>query len=413
MTEPAIPTPPAALRRSIGLPLLTLYGLGTILGAGIYVLIGEIAAVAGTAAPAAFVLAAVLAGLTAFSFAELSGRIPQSAGEAAYAQAAFGSARLAVLVGLAVIVVGTVSAATMLRGFVGYLEVFVSVPEAPVIVLTVLVLSAIAVWGIGESLLAAAAVTVVEVGGLIFVLFVARDALGELPSRWPTLLPSPNLAGLLGVLSGAFLAFYAFIGFEDMVNIAEEVKEPERTLPRGIVLALVISTVLYFAVATVAILAVPVAELAGSTAPLAVIVESRGLPPEIIAGISLLAVLNGALVQIIMASRVLYGLASQNLLWRGFAYVHPRTRTPAVGTAAVGLALLVLALAFSLGGLARATSFIALGSFALVNASLWRIKQRDPARPAFAIPLAVPVLGLLLSIGTIVWEALRLARWIE
>jgi amino acid transporter len=146
---------------------------------------------------------------------------------------------------------------------------------------------------------------------------------------------------------------------------------------------------------------------------LAVIVESRGLPPEIIAGISLLAVLNGALVQIIMASRVLYGLASQNLLWRGFAYVHPRTRTPAVGTAAVGLALLVLALAFSLGGLARATSFIALGIFALVNASLWRIKQRDPARPAFSIPLAVPVLGLLLSIGTIAWEALRLARQIE
>jgi amino acid transporter len=398
------------LRRTIGLPLLTLYGLGTILGAGIYVLIGEVAAAAGTAAPTAFVLAAVLAGVTAFSFAELSARIPRSAGEAAYVEAAFGSTRLAMFAGWAVIVVGTVSAATMVRGFVGYLEVFVRLPEAPVVVATVIVLCGIAVWGIGESLIAAAVVTVLEVGGLVFVCIIARDALSELPSRWPTLLPSPDLGSLLGVLSGAFVAFYAFIGFEDMVNIAEEVKQPERTLPRAIVLALLISTALYFAVATVAILAVPDADLAGSTAPLAVVVESRGLPPEIIAGISLLAVLNGALVQIIMASRVLYGLASQTLVWPPFAYLHPRTQTPAVGTAAVALALLALALYFSLGGLARATSFIALGIFALVNASLWRIKQRDTVRPAFAVPRAVPILGLVLCIGTVVWEALRLIR---
>jgi amino acid transporter len=115
-------------------------------------------------------------------------------------------------------------------------------------------------------------------------------------------------------------------------------------------------------------------------------------------------------VQIIMASRVLYGLASQTLVWPPFAYLHPRTQTPAVGTAAVALALLALALYFSLGGLARATSFIALGIFALVNASLWRIKQRDTVRPAFAVPRAVPILGLVLCIGTVVWEALRLIR---
>ncbi len=186
--------------------------------------------------------------------------------------------------------------------------------------------------------------------------------------------------------------------------MAEEVVEPSRTLPRAIVLTLAISTGLYFLVATVATLAVPGAELAGSPAPLAVVVASRGLPAEIIALVSLFAVLNGALVQVIMASRVLYGLASQRLAWRALAYVHPRTRTPLVGTLLVALALLALALSFPLGGLARATSFVALGIFTLVNASLWRLKRRAPPA-AFEVPAAVPVVGLVLCVAAIAYEA--------
>jgi amino acid transporter len=396
------------LHRRIGLPLLTLYGIGTILGAGIYVLIGHVAAAAGTAAPSSFVLASILAGTTAFSFAELGARLPKSAGEAAYVDASFGRPRLTQTVGWAVAVVGMVSAATMVRGFVGYLEVFVSLPTWLVVTLAVATLGAIAAWGIGESLWAAAAITVLEVGGLLYVCFIARDSLARLPAEWMTLVPTLELSSMLGVLSGAFIAFYAFIGFEDMVNVAEEVVEPSHNLPRGILLALFTSTALYFLVATIAVLAVPHTQLAGSAAPLAVIVESRGLPPETIAGISLFAVSNGALIQMIMASRVLYGLAQQKLAWGALGYVHPRTRTPLVGTAFVSAMLLVLALFFSLGGLARATSFIALVIFALVNAALWRLKRSGAPVATFQVPLGVPAAGFLLCVATIAYEAFGL-----
>jgi amino acid transporter len=396
---------PTTLERSIGLPLLTLYGLGTILGAGIYVLIGHVAATAGSAAPSSFVLAAVLAGTTALSFAELSARVPRSAGEAAYVEAAFGRPWLTRTVGWSVILVGIVSAATMVRGFVGYLAVFVSLPSWLVIVLVVSMLGAIAAWGIGESLRTAAAITVLEVLGLLYVCFVARDSLLRLPGEWTTLLPAPTTPGLIGAVSGAFIAFYAFIGFEDMVNIAEEVKVPTHNLPRGILIALLTSTMLYFLVATVAVLAVPLTELAGSEAPLAVIVQSRGFPPETIAGISLFAVTNGALIQIIMTSRVLYGLAQARQAWTPFAYLHPRTRTPLVGTALVTCMLMALALFFTLGGLARATSFIALSIFACVNAALWRLKRRGTRNDGFSVPIGVPAAGFTLCVTMIVYEA--------
>jgi APA family basic amino acid/polyamine antiporter len=401
------PLPPA-LRRSIGLPLLTLYGLGTILGAGIYVLIGEVAAIAGMAAPSAFLVAGILAGTTALCFAELSARLPLSAGEAAYVKAGFGSPVLATATGWSVVIVGTVSAATMVRGFIGYAQIFVDLPAAPIGILAVAGLALVAAWGIGESVRAAAAVTVLEAGGLLFVCFVARDGLARLPAEWASLLPGFETGQVLGVLSGSFVAFYAFIGFEDMVNIAEEVREPTRNLPRAILLALGISTVLYMLVATVASFAVPQAAIAGSDAPLAVIVASRGLPPETIAGISLFAVLNGALIQIIMASRVLYGLASEGLAWRAFARVNRRTQTPLIGTAFVAAVMLVLTLFFSLGGLARVTSFIALGIFALVNAALWQLKRTDPRPLTFVVPAVLPAAGFALCLAMIALEAWRL-----
>lgn len=396
------------LNRSIGLPLLTLYGLGTILGAGIYVLIGEVVAVAGNRAPGAFLIAALLAGVTAFSFAELGSRVPKSAGEAAYALAAFGRPWLGAAIGWMVASVGIVSAATMVRGFAGYLGVFVDLPAALVVSACVGMLAAIAIWGIGESLRMAAAITVLEIAGLVFVCVVARDGLGELPTSWRSMLPGRDFAGALGMISGAFIAFYAFIGFEDIVNVAEEVRRPERNLPFAIVLSLLVSTSLYVFVAVVATFAFPGDELAGSEAPLALIVESRGFPPELIAAISLFAVLNGALIQIIMASRVLYGLAREGLALRVFGRVDPRTRTPVIGTLLVAGVMLSLCLLVSLGSLARITSFIALSIFAVVNLSLWRLKRTTPRWPEFSVPTALPVIGAILCIAMIGYEGVRL-----
>ena len=392
------------LKRDIGFTLLTLYGLGTILGAGIYVLIGEVARSAGTAAPSAFLISALMAGFTAFSYAELAARLPRSAGEAAYVAEGFRWPAAATAVGWAVIVTGVVSAATMTRGFVGYLDLFVSVPPPLVICALVGAVACLAAWGISESLLLAGIVTIVEVAGLVLVCVVAGSSLSELPQRWTELLPSADIASVLGILSGSFVAFYAFIGFEDMVNVAEEVREPRTTLPRAIVTALIVSTILYVFIAVIAVLSMPTDALAGSAAPLALIVESRGVSPRLIGLISLFAVLNGALVQMIMASRVLYGLADQGLSWRIFARINARTRTPLYATAVVAACVLVFALGFSLDRLARFTSFIALIVFSMVNVSLWRLKKEQSDRAVFSVPVAVPVLGFLLCTGMICYQ---------
>lgn len=403
MSSPSKPT----LDRSIGTVLLTLYGLGTILGAGIYVLVGEVARASGTAAPSAFVLASVLAGVTAFSYAELASRLPRSAGEAAYVAAGFRAPAIAIAVGWSVIITGVVSAATMVRGFVGYLQVLAPLPDTAVVVVLVGVLGLLAGWGIRLSLLVAGAVTVLEAAGLLLVSAVASDSLQSFPQRWTSLLPGMQLSAWLGVASGAFIAFYAFIGFEDMVNVAEEVREPRKMLPRSIIAALAVSTALYFLIATVAVLSLPLDRLVSSNAPLATIVESRGFPPWIMGAIGSLAVFNGGLVQLIMASRVLYGLGSQNLAWSALARVHPGTQTPLLSTALVSAAILVLALGFSLERLARVTSFVALAVFVMVNASLWRLKVDQRERPVFCVPKAVPGLGILLCTGMILYQTIE------
>jgi len=384
--------------------LLTLYGLGTILGAGIYVLIGEVARAAGPATPAAFLLSAVIAAFSALSYAELSGRLPKSAGEAAYVEAAFKMPSAAALAGWAVIAAGVVSSATLVRGFVGYLDVFVGLPTELVIVVLVLSLGLLAVWGIAESMWVAAVVTVIEAAGLLAVCFVARDSLSLVPERLPSIFPLLNATAWAGVLSGAFIAFYAFIGFEDMVNVAEEVVEPERTLPRAIVAALVLSTSLYLLVAVVASMALPVDVLADSDAPMAAIVVSRGISPAYITIVSLFAVINGALIQLIMASRVLYGLGAQGLAWSGFASVDARRRTPVVATIVIAGTILFFALTFSLGGLAQSTSFIALCVFTAVNVSLIRLKRRSPRGPVYTVPKAVPVIGAVLCVGMLILQ---------
>ena len=397
------------LKRSISLPLLTFYGLGTILGAGIYVLIGEVVAVAGIRAPIAFLVAALLAVFTAFSYAELSARFPRSAGEAVYIMEAFHRRRLSLLMGLLVILIGTVSAATIANGFVGYFRVFFEAAPWLIIVVLVAMLGLVAAWGITESVWLAALVTLIEVGGLMFIIWVAGDSLATLPQRWPEFFHGDGGAGMgpwVGILAGAFLAFYAFIGFEDMVNVAEEVKDPSRNLPRAIILALVISSLLYLLVVLVSVLSVPVSELAGDPAPLSRVYHYQtGDTPTLITLISLVAVVNGALIQIIMASRVLYGLSWQGWLPPLFSRIHPRRQTPVYATVLITALVLVLALWFPLLTLAKATSLISLMVFALVNLSLWQVKRHDRQPPGVTVfPRWVSLAGFVVSVVFVVYQ---------
>jgi len=395
------------LKRVLSLPLVTFYGLGNILGAGIYVLIGKVVAHAGAFAPISFLIASLLACLTALSYAELAARYPLSAGEAVYVQEGIGIDVLSALVGLLIVLAGVVSAATILRGFVGYLQVFIPVPGVVVIPLLALVLGGLAAWGIAESVMVAAFITVVEIAGLLLVIWVAAPIMVTID---PALFDfTPLLEGDVwyGIFIGGFLAFYAFIGFEDMVNVAEEVRQPGRNLPRAILLALIVSTLLYFLVAVVAIASVPPADLADSDAPLAFLYrEITGRNPVVISLISMFAVINGALIQIIMASRVCYGMSRKRWLPSLFGRVHAVTRTPVVATVSVALLVLVMALWLPVETLAKATSYFLLMVFTLVNLSLWRLK-RSSIHPegVIRIPLWVPVAGFYASLTFVIIQA--------
>jgi basic amino acid/polyamine antiporter, APA family len=393
------------LKRSLPLPLITFYGLGTIIGAGIYVLVGKVAGLAGMYAPFAFALAAIIAGFTAFSYAELSARYPRSAGEAVYVEEAFHRRMLSGVTGWAVVLMGIVSSATLANGFVGYLRVFVQAPDWLAIVTLVIGLGLLAGWGISQSVWVATLTTLLELFGLLMVLFLAGDSLAELPQRWQQLIPPLRGDVWLGIMLAAFLAFYAFIGFEDMVNVAEEVKNPQRNLPLAIVIALIATTVIYVLIALVAVLAMAPQELARSDAPLASLIEQRGHQSVSIGLIGLVAVVNGALIQIIMASRVVYGMARERMAPPTFATVNPRTQTPVRATIAVTLAILVPALWLPLVKLAETTSFITLIVFALINLALWRLKLRVP-HPAGVVrcPLWVPVTGLTLCVGLLLFR---------
>jgi amino acid transporter len=272
----------------------------------------------------------------------------------------------------------------------------------------VLLLGGLAIWGIAESVAVAAVITVVEVAGLLLIIGVAAPGMATLGGLVAELPPHVETAVLPGILMGAFLAFYAFIGFEDMVNIAEEVRQPERNLPRAILLALLISSVLYLLVSLAAITSLPAERLAAADAPLAMLYESvTGREPVLITLISMFAVVNGALIQIIMASRVCYGMASRQWLPACFGRVHPRTRTPVMATVTVAVLVLLAALWFPIEALAKATSFFLLIVFALVNLSLWRMK-RDAAiaeYAAFCVPRWVPATGFCASMVCVVVQA--------
>jgi amino acid transporter len=391
----------AGLKRSLSLPLITFYGLGNILGAGIYVLIGKVAGHAGLFAPLSFVLASVLAALTAFSYAELSARFPLSAGEAVYVQEGLGIHGLAAVVGLLLIFSGCVSSATILRGFVGYLQVFLAAREAIVLPLIVLLLGGLMAWGITQSVAIAAVFTLVEVFGLLMIIGVGAPEMGQLRSLPLELEQLGQLDTWIGIAVGSFLAFYAFIGFEDMVNVAEEVHNPERTMPRAILATLAFSTVLYIAVALVAMSSLRPGELAATEAPLAAVYQKlTGREPLLITLIGMFAVINGALIQMIMASRVIYGMADRGWLPSLLGHIHPMTRTPVVATVLVAVLVLVLALSGTTEQLAKATSYALLLVFGLANLSLWRIKRGRPHPSGIIrIPRWVPAMGCIASLA--------------
>jgi basic amino acid/polyamine antiporter, APA family len=389
------------LRRRLGLVLLVLYGTGITVGAGIYVLIGAIAGHASVYAPWSFVIAGTVMALTVASYAELSTRYPVSAGEAAYVRAAFQSRALSTAIGLLTVMTGVVSSAAVTLGSAGYIQQFVDLPQGLIVVIVVLALGAVAAWGILESVVLASLFTLIEVGGLITIIVAGIHAGLPIAS---TIAQAPPLNAMVlsGIGFGSLLAFFAFIGFEDLANVVEEAKVPHRDIPRAMVLTLCISTILYVLVAAVAVSAGPIERLASSSAPLSLVFrEVAGVSPATISAIAIVATLNTILAQMTMAARVIYGLAREGELPAIFARVHLRTGTPLIATACIAALVVPLALFVPLTRLAEGTSLATLALFALVNLALLWLRYRRVASniPHVTVPIWIPAAGLVTCVA--------------
>jgi APA family basic amino acid/polyamine antiporter len=396
--EAAVP-----LRRRLDLALLVLYGTGITVGAGIYVLIGAVAGHAGVYAPWSFLLAAVVMALTVASYAELSTRYPVSAGEAAYVRAAFQSRAFSTAIGLLTVMTGVVSSATVTLGCAGYIQQFVDLPQGLIAVLIVAALAAVASWGILESVVLAGLFTVIEVGGLVTVIVAGIHA--DLPiTSTIAHLPPPDATVFSGIGFGSLLAFFAFIGFEDLANVVEEAKDPHRDIPRAMMLTLGISTLLYVLVAAVAVSAGPIERLVSSSAPLSLVFrEVAGVSPATISAIAIVATLNTILAQMTMAARVIYGIAREGELPAIFARVHAGTGTPLIATICIAVSVVPLALFFPLTRLAEGTSLATLALFALVNLALLRLRYRGVRSDIshVRVPIWLPAAGLVTCLAMI------------
>lgn len=389
------------LRRVLGVPLLVGYGLGVIIGAGIYVLVGPVVAVAGPFAPLSFLLAGVVAALAGLCYAELASRFPEAAGAAAYVKEAFGSDLLSRLIGLAVGIVTLTSTAAVARGSVGYAQAFFAVPMPVIVTALVAACTLAACFGVRESLAIAAGMTMIEVGGLLAVVAAglpdlppASGIVSDLPSRLAQFDPA-------AVIAGAFLSFFAYIGFENLANMAEEAREGERTLPNALLLSLAVSTALYVLVATVASGPASVGSLPAEHAALLLDIGARSswFSADAFAAVALVAVSNGVLIEILMLSRLLYGMARRGWLPAWLGTVYARTATPLPATLVAGAAVFGLSISFDTAFLAGTTSAITLVVFTVVSMALWRLKRLQPRRSGFAVPSFVPPLAAALCLG--------------
>jgi len=404
-----------SLKRSISLPFLVFYGLGTMIGGGIYALTGKVAGIAGMYAPAAFALSALLALVTAFSYAELSARFPLSAGEVRYINAAFARKKLAALVGWLIVFTGIVSAAALANATASFIQDFIDLPALPLTASIVLLLGLVAAWGITESVALVTVITLVEIGGLLLIIITGHHELATLGELWHEFIPPFDLQSHViwgSIFAGSILAFYAFIGFEDMVNVAEEVKDVRRNMPIAIFICITLTLIIYVLVSLVSVLSVSPDILADSNTPLATIMEHNGsnIPPWLMGLISILATVNGVLVQMIMGSRVLYGMAKGGEAPARFGEVHPKTHTPLKATGLIIIAVLIFALLSDLTTLAKIASIIILFVFASVNAALVKLKldqKEAPEENLFTAPTFVPILGFLVCIAMLAFAFLN------
>ena len=394
------------LSKAIGPGLLTLFIIGDMLGTGIYVRVGAVAGEVGGAAWVSFLVAFILAALTAFSYVELVTKYPGAAGAALYTNRAFRNPFFSFMVAFAVVASGLASAGAAARAFGGdYLGQFVSLPALLVAILFVVVLSLINFIGISESLKTNLVLTLIELSGLLLIIVIGVLALSDgtaEPAR--SLEFSTDAAVPLAVLTGASVAFYALVGFEDSVNVAEETENPSRTFPRVLLGGIAIVGVVYLLVAFTATMIVDPGRLAAEeSAPLRLVLTEGPLafPPQLFSVIALVAITNTALANMIMGSRVLYGMAREGVMPAVFGRVHRGRRTPWVAIVFVALVMFGLVTTGGVSDLANQTVVLLLLVFIVVNIAVLVLRRDRVDHDHFRTPAAIPVIAIVVIVALI------------
>lgn len=401
---------PNELKRALGLWALVAFGVGDILGAGVYALVGKIAGLVGYAAWMSYVMAAVLAALTGFTYAELTSRFPRAGGAAHFTQEIFRNRFVTFLVIFFVALSGLFSFATSSHTFAKHAMAFAddANPLVQNVLLPlgyILIVGFVTARGIMLSSFTNVICSIVEITALAIIIAIGLSHIGSVDYTQFAAVPEGQNFGTTGlVMAGAALAFFAFIGFEDMANLAEEAHDPQRALPIAICITIVITTVIYLLISIVAVSVVPPEILKNSATPLVDVVKTGApnFPAQIYSVVPAFAVFNTGLLNLLMASRLLYGMARgpKGQLPQVLSYVHPRWKTPVVALVVAALVVVVMVLSTTnVGTLASGTTTFLLIVFALLHAGLIRAKMKGiGGAPKFRIPMFIPIVGSILCV---------------
>jgi basic amino acid/polyamine antiporter, APA family len=394
------------LNRVITRPMLTFFILGDILGAGIYALTGQVAGDVGGAIWSSFLVSFLLALVTAFAYLELVTKYPRAAGAALYVHRAFHVTILSFMVTIAVMASGVTSASFSATRVGGRYWTGVFGTENPptvlIAILVILLVAAVNYRGVGESIKINIAITLIELSGLIFIILIGAWVLiqGEGNPGQAFEFKESGFGALTGITAGAATAFYAFIGFEDSVNMAEEVRDPVRTFPPALLTGIVAASIIYLLVGFTAAMTVPLDVLTKSSGPLLEVVE-RGLDWDastLFSVIAMIAVSNTMLINMLMASRLLYGMANQGVLPAPFAWVSPR-KTPWFGIAfTTALSILLILTTDDLTGLSDTTVLLLTSVFFLVNVCVLVLRRDPVGHSHFVTPTFLPIIGGLVAL---------------
>lgn len=392
-------SPSRALKRAVTGPMLLLFILGDVLGAGVYALAGTIAGQVGGAIWVPLLIALCFAMLTAGSYAELVTKYPHAGASAVFAGKAFKSPLISFLIGFCMLAAGVTSAAGLSLAFAGdYMAPFIQLPAHVVALIFLVVIALLNARGIKESLSANLVMTVIEVSGLLLVIVAAvwffHTGEADL-SRAVQFKEGINPA--YAVLGAALLAFYSFVGFETSANMAEEVRNVRKVYPRALFGALLIAGAIYMGVGVAAAAVMPIDQLMHSSAPLLEVVKAShlGIPPRLFAFIALVAVANGALLTMIMSSRLAYGMSRQGLLPHALSKVLPERRTPWVAIVATTVVAIILTLTGSLATLAETVVLLLLFVFISTNLAVLILRRDHVEADHFRVPTWVPVLAIV------------------